>query len=361
MNRVILFISLGLSWAYAAAQYVGLGQKEIRQLKSLLKEDSSARHLYDALVAVADAALHEDPNPIDTIRSEGLLQGNVLKTATQSSLKDMRKMYALALVYRVSRDKKYFKAAARYIMAWAATTVPRGDPIDDTNLDPAIAAFDMIKSDLPAEQTAAISDWLRRTADAEIHARYNRPERATSFNNWHSHRLKIIGEIAFTIRDTALEGYASRGLQEQIGRNLNTDGSSADFLTRDALHYQVYDLEPLLTLAIVLQKAIGVGYYTWKSPTGSSIRGSVEWLLPFVTGDKTHAEFVNSTVEFDRKRAQNGEKGYRTGALFDPKNGVPTLVLASWFDPGLLEPARQALGTTVQYPTWQSVLNALGR
>jgi hypothetical protein len=360
-ETIVLLFSLSLAGTPVRAQYVGPDQKEIRLLKSLLKTDSGVRQQYDALKRVADAALNEDPAPIDTIRSEGLLQGDPRKTATWAALRDMHKMYALALVYKVSRDKKYLKGAARYIMAWAATTTSRGDPIDDTNLDPAIEAFDMVKGDLPSEQTAAITNWLRQTADAEIHAPYNRPGRATSFNNWHSHRLKIVGEIAFTIGDTALQGYTTRGLKEQIARNLNPDGSSADFVTRDALHYHVYDLEPLLTLAIVLQKATGVDYYARKAASGSSIRQSVEWLLPFLDGRQTHAEFVNSTVEFDRRRALNGEKAYQAGTLFDPKNGVATLVLAAWFDPGLLQTARQLLGTNARYPTWQSVVNALWR
>ena len=358
---IILFFGFSVLQTRVRAQLVGLNGKEIRHLRTLLKTDSGVKQQYNVLAATADAALNEDPDPIDTIRSEGLLQGDPRKTATQASLRDMRKMYALALVYRVSRDKKYLKAAAKYIMAWAATTVSRGDPIDDTNLDPAIAAFDMVKEGLPSEQGAAITDWLRRTAEAEIQAPYNRPGRATSFNNWHSHRLKIVGEIAFAIEDTALQGYASRGLMEQIGRNLKPDGPSADFVTRDALHYHVYDLEPMITLAIVLQKATGVNYYTWKSPTGSSIRRSVEWLLPFVDGRQTHAEFVNSTVEFDRRRALNGEKAYQAGTPFDPKNGIATLVLAAWFDPPLMKAARQVLGTNVSYPTWQAVVNALGR
>lgn len=357
---IILLLGFSLLGTGVSAQYVGLNQKEIRHLDRLIRADSSAKKQYDALATTADAALSEDPDPIDTIRSEGLLQGDPRKTATWTSLEDMRKMYALAVVYRVTRDKKYLKGAARYIMAWAATTVSRGDPIDDTNLDPAIAAFDMVKDALPAEQTGAIADWLRQTAEAEIHARYNEPKSATATNNWNSHRLKIVGEIAFTIGDTALQGYAVRGLKEQIEGNLKPDGSSTDFITRDALHYHVYDLEPLLTLAIVLQRATHTDYYSWKSPTGSSIRQSVEWLLPFVDGRQTHAEFVNSIVEFDRRRAQNGEATYKAGTLFEPKNGVATLVLAAWFDAGLMQTARQVLGTKVHFPTWQAVLNALG-
>jgi hypothetical protein len=41
--------------------------------------------------------------------------------------------------------------------------------------------------------------------------------------------------------------------------------------------------------------------------------------IAFYHGAKTHGEFVNSTVAFDKKRAANGEKGYAAGTLFEPK------------------------------------------
>jgi Alginate lyase len=363
--KTLLFLLPLVACTNLNAQYVGLGQKEIRELRDLLKGDGggdgSAKKLYDSLLQLALGALRADLHPIDTIRTEGLLQGDPRKTATQSALQDMRKMYALALVYRVSGNRRYLDKAAIFLQAWAAVNHPKGDPIDDTNLDPAIEAFDMLKEGLTAEQATAIRDWLRLTAETELTAIYNRQNRATSHNNWHSHRLKIVGEIGYAIGDTALEGYAIRGLMAQIGTNLNPDGSSADFLTRDALHYHVYDLEPLLKLAIVIRRATGADYYSWQASSGSSIRRSVEWLLPYLNGQKTHPEFVNSTVEFDRRRAQNGEAAYRAGTLFDPKNGVAVLVLAAYFDPEpeLMPLARRLIGSEDHYPVWQAVVNAL--
>ncbi len=370
----LFFIGPGLR-----AQYVGLNQEEIHRLKGMLSGGASAGDangdraqvgkLYASWRQLAGQALTEDPHPIDTIRTEGLLQGNPKKTATAFALKDMRKMYALALVYRVSGDKGYLRRLTVYLGAWAGANHPKGDPIDDTNLDPVIEAYDMVKADLAgaaggadeakAGTGAAVRQWLLATAETELSAPYNRPGRATSYNNWHSHRLKIVGEIAFAIGDTALEGYAIRGVQEQIAKNLNADGSSSDFVARDALHYHVYDLEPLLTLAIVLQRATGVDYYTYVSPAGTSIKKSVDWLLPYLNGEKTHAEFVNSTVDFDRKRAQNNEAAYKAGTLFDPKNGIATLLLAAHFYAGLLPLARQLSGTEDRYPAWQAVVNGL--
>jgi hypothetical protein len=345
-----------------AAQHVGLGDAEIRTLKDSLASpgaDGSLVKLYGVQRALADRALTEVPHPIDTIRSEGLLQGDPKKTATQEALKDMGKMYALALLYKVTGDRRYLRQSESYLTAWASTDHPRGDPIDDTNLDPAIEAYDMVKDDLTLTKRGQVATWLMATAAMEITAVYNLPNRATSYNNWHSHRLKIIGEIAFAVGDTALEGYAMRGLEVQIGRNLRPDGSSEDFATRDALHYHVYDLEPLIKLSIVLMRATAIDYYSYTAPSGSSIQRSVQWLLPYVMGEKTHAEFENSTVEFDRRRAQNGEAAYKAGSMFDPKNGVMTLLLGAFFDPSLLPVARTLSGTETQYPGWQSVVNAL--
>jgi hypothetical protein len=344
------------------AQDVGLSDAEIGTLKGWLASpgaDASLLKLYGAQRALADRALEETPHPIDTIRSEGLLQGDPKKAATQEALRDMGKMYALALLYKVSGDTVYLRALERYLSAWAGTDKPRGDPIDDTNLDPVVEAYDMVKGELSPDVERVVRDWLRLTAVWEITAVYNRPNRATSYNNWHSHRLKIIGEIGFAISDTVLEGYAMRGLEAQIGRNLRADGSSEDFLTRDALHYHVYDLEPLLKLAIVIKRATRVDYYSYTSPSGSSIQRSVQWLLPFVTGEKTHAEFVNSTVEFDRRRAQNGEAAYKAGSMFDPRNGVTVLLLAAFYDPSLMVTARKVAGTEDRFPAWVSVVEAL--
>lgn len=346
------------------AQDAGLRPAEIRALKDSLQSttvDSSLVRLYAAQVRLADQSLTEDPHPIDTIRTEGLLQGDPKKTATREALRDMPRIYALALVYKVSKERKYLLALGRYLTAWATTDGPRGDPIDDTNLDPVIEAYDMVKGDLPPATEETVREWLKSTAEVELSAPFNRPNRATSFNNWHSHRLKIVGEIAYAVGDTALQGYTVRGIRDQIARNLNPDGSSSDFVIRDALHYHVYDLEPLLTLAIVLQRATGVNYYTYVSSAGTSIRRSVQWLLPYLTGEKTHGEFVNSTVEFDRQRARNGEAAYKAGTLFDPKNGVATLLLAAYFDadPELMPLARRLSGSGDRYPGWQAVVNGL--
>jgi hypothetical protein len=394
MSRLLcLLVVLFCAAAPLSAQYVGLDQKEIKELKRLLGagraegersrqgadngsgragrqgKDSMAAaaaklaaevgRAYDSMVSAAERALEEAPRPIDTIRTEGLLLGDPRKTATQLALRDMNKMYALALAYRVSGGRKYLDKAAAFLLAWARANHPKGDPIDDTNLDRCIEAYDMVKDKLGRAEDDTIRGWLRITAQTELNSRYYHPDRPGFYNNWHSHRLKIVGEIAYVIGDTALQAYTVRELKVQLGKNLNPDGSSIDFVSRDALHYHVYDLEPLLKLIMVLYRATGVNYYSWLSDTNSSIKRSVDWLAPFVTGEKTHAEFVNSTVDFDRKRAQNNEAAYKAGTSFEPKNGITTLMLASYFDAGVKLPLEKAMikeGTVISWQGYVLVL-----
>jgi len=338
---------------------VGLSSEEGRQLKELVRANATVRAYLDSAQAAADATLGADPNPIDTLRTEGLLQGDPRKTATWEALRDVHEMYALAVTYQVTRKREYLDKASVFLIAWADSNFSRGDPIDDTNLDPAIEAYDMLKGDLVPGERKRISRWFSRVANAEIHARFNDSNRTTAHNNWNAHRLKVVGEIGFAIGDKALQAYAIAGIKEHIGRNLLPDGRSEDFVSRDAIHYHLYDLEPLLKLAIVLNRATGVNYYTYQAPSGSSLQKSVEWLLPYLDGRQTHAEFVNSTVEFDKRRAQNGESSYKAGTVFEPKSGVPMLILAAYFDNKLMDLARRLLGSEEQYPTWQAVLNGL--
>ncbi len=354
----ILGIFVGVA---AISVNVGIGPKGIRQLRKLIHADQGVKALYDSIRQAADVAMGEDPNPIDTLRTEGLLQGDPRKTATWEAIKDLHKMYALAVAWRVTGRQEYFNKASVYLFAWADSNHSRGDPIDDTNLDPAIDAYDMVKAGLTSGENRKISGWLRQTAAAEIHSGYNRSERATSHNNWNSHRLKIIGEIGFAIGDKQLQDYATDGIRQQIDHNLKPDGSSEDFISRDALHYHVYDLEPLLKLAIVLKRATGIDYYHYVAPSGSSLAGSVQWLLPYLDGRQTHAEFVNSTVEFDRRRAQNGQAEFRSGTLFEPRHGIPTVTLASWFDEELLPLEHKLTGSEARFPNWQAVINELNR
>ncbi|MFW0714283.1 alginate lyase family protein [Pedobacter sp. N23S346] len=337
MKKFVLSFILFIAYSVTEAQIVSLNAGEIKALKAMTLNEPATKKAYLSFQKSTAVYLTDLPNPIDTIRTEGLLKGDLRKEKTKLALADMNKMFALALSYRLTDDQKYLNKCVVFLNAWAKTNHSKGDPIDDTNLDKAIEAYDLIKTKIPAQEKKVIDKWLMETARAEINSKRMKPGKATAINNWNAHRLKEVGEIGYVLNNPEFITWAIDNLKSHININLNADGTSLDFKQRDALHYHLYDLEPLLKLAIIINRGKGENFYTYESPKGSSIRKSIEWLLPYVTGVKQHEEYVNTTVKFDRDRAKNNETGFAPGTMFEPKLAVPILKLAVYFDSSLAE------------------------
>jgi hypothetical protein len=341
-------------------QYVGLNKKEISNLKQIVIKDSSAKKFYSSIKRTADNALTQTPNPIDTVVSEGHLATDPKKIRTVQSLKDIDKIYSLVIAYVIDGNKGYLQKAGEYISEWAMVNQPQGNPINDTKFEDLLFAYDLVKNELSKDQKNAINSWLEKMANAEIKTALPKTKK-TSYNNWNSHRLKTIGLIAYLLNNDTYKAYINVELPAQVEKNLLPDGSGIDFHERDALHYHVYTLEPLISLSTVLKRATGKDFYHYTSPSGASIKKSIDFLIPFVTGEKTHGEYVNSTVAFDKKRADNKEPGFQIGAPFKQTAGLGVLVQASYFEPSCMEVVKKVMNTSATYPTWEAVINAARR
>ncbi len=313
-----------------------------QQLRTAMASDAQVRQVVAAQRRIADQAMQAAPQPIVTLSTGGLLQGDARKQKTATSIKDMDKIQALAVLYKLTDDARYAARAGEFLDAWAGINEPSGQPIDETGLEPAIFGYRLIRADLPAPTRTRIDLWMHNIARAEINSRVLK--RPTATNNWHSHRLKLVGLIGYALADTRLIDEAKQGFHTQIIDNLRPDGSSIDFIERDALSYHVYDLRPLVTLALAFAED-GDDDYHWQAPNGASLANSVSWLLPYVRGEKSHAEFAGSRVPFDKARSDNHEKGHEIGAAYDPQNALPLLELAAAYDPACAALARQ-LGST---------------
>lgn len=342
---------------------ISLSAPQRTVLARLVQTDPDARALFAGLEKTALNALADAPNPIKTIQTEGKLDRDPVKIRTRQSLQDMAKLEALGWTASVdeadgvplSGDAHAIKAK-QFILAWASVNQPTGDPIDETNLGRLFVAYDLTRPAFSPQEQQTVDNWLRRVAAEE--QRTGPLGRTTHKNNWHSHRLKIIGLIGYLLADTALEDLVVEGYHRQVAVNLEADGSSLDFHTRDALHYHCYDLEPLLALAICARQH-GLDFFNYQAPSGASLARAVQFLVPYCVGTKTHAEFVHTNVLFDRKRAEAGQAGYRAGSLFDPHQALSTLSLAAAFDPscGVLE--RRISGHPgARFASWQDVLDA---
>lgn len=342
------------------AQITSLNPKEISLLKMTLDIDERPPYAYKTafkpINETAHAALNDQPNPIELIQSQGILEGDPRKSATQKALHDIPKVYALAMLYKTSGQERFRDKAVEFLLAWAKTNHSEGDPINETKLEDMVFAYDLIRSGLPTDEQQRIDNWFAADAEALVNSKSARPGKGTAINNWNSHRIKMITLIAYTIHTDKYDDYIKTELEKQLEVNLNADGTTLDFMERDAFHYHTYDLEPLLSTIIAIKRKTGKDYFTWQTSKGASIKKCVDFMVPYMTGEKQHGEFTNSKVKFDQQRAQNHEKGYEAGTPFNPKSGIYTLSLAAYFDPSYIQTIRKVTGNP-DYTDWQLILN----
>ncbi|MGF7042470.1 alginate lyase family protein [Mucilaginibacter lappiensis] len=342
MKKILLLAGFIISFLNARAQYVSLTDTEINTLKNNIESKDEVKKAFEPYRQTAENAMDEQPDPIETIVSQGVLAGNPAKTASLKALHDGDKVYALTLLYKLYGQKQYLQKAQDYLQAWAKINKPNGDPINESKLDDFITGYDLIRNEVSSDARNEVDAWLTNIYNAELNSPSAKPGKTTGFNNWNSHRIKVMTLTAFTLHNDGFMEPVYKLLEKQIDDDLYADGTSFDFKERDAFHYHTYTLEPLLKTCMAIYRATGKKYFTYESANGSSIQKSVDFLVPFVTGEKTHAEFVNSKVGFDKARAANHEKGYEAGTLFEPVNGISTLSLAAYFNPSYVNAIQQS-------------------
>lgn len=354
-------IKISILWAFLffatiglRAGTVSLEPDEILQLRALVTMNSAAAKQFSAIQHSATAALAATPNPIEKVVTEGHLDEDPLKTRTEASLADMGKIESLLWAWAVTGDARYSGKAREFILAWAKVNRPDGDAINETQFEPLIVAYDLLRGTFSETERRTVDDWLREKANVLWKDKRGLTE------NWFSHRLKIVGLTGWTIGDETLIAEAVSGFHRQINDNFKPDGASTDFYKRDALHYHLYDVEPLLTLARAAERN-GEKFFDYKATNGATLEGGVDFVVPFANGTKTHMEFVNSTVPFDRKRAQNGQGEYAPHN-WKPRGAVTVFSQAAWFRPEYGAIAAGLAGQPGEtFFNWQMVINAVSR
>jgi hypothetical protein len=289
--------------------------------KGVPASDPAARRV----IARADAALARAPGAIPELHTEGTLPGKGIREISLKAKEDQPIVIALALAWRLTGDRRYLDQTARYLENWADTYHMSFNPIDETGFDTLILATDLTEADLSPALKAKMDGFWRRMAEGYLDAMDGKPK--NSHTNWQSHRIKLATMAAFEVGDTKLIDRAREAFRKQVSGNIRPDGSVFDFYERDALHYVTYNLDPMLMAAMAAQ-AHDQDWYGWKSATGSSLAGALKWLEPYATGEKTHIEFANSQIAFDRERAAAGQKEYAPHP-WDPGNAVNTYAMAA--------------------------------
>lgn len=358
VKKIVLFGGLFLLITSVQAQYVSLDASELDALRKLVKTDEQASQFYKWTERKAEASLVDAPAPIALITSQGLLMGDPNKMASLQALQDVDKIFSLALVAKLGGDPRYLEKCTSFLLAWARINNPDGNPINETKLEDLVFAYDLIRSDVSGRDRAEIDSWLSGMREKETQHESAKNGKGTSVNNWNTHRVKMMIMINYTLKDGKYDKHVEEQLVKQIANNLNADGSTYDFHERDALNYHIFSVEPFLKAITVFKRATGKDYFQVASSSGGSIKKGVDFLVPYMLRIKSHKEFLNSKVKFDRARASNNEKGFQIKD-FVPGRGIPALSPAVYFDQSYLAVINKAKEGTEQYFDWQILLAKL--
>jgi hypothetical protein len=291
-----------------------------------------------AVIARARAALTRPPGAIPRLHTEGTLPGKGIREISLVAKRDQPIVLDLAMAWRLTGDRAFLDQAGRYLDAWSSIYRMSFNPIDETGFDLLAMAYDLTEADLPRATRARMDGFWRRMATGYLDAMDGNPGHANT--NWQSHRIKLATMAAFQIGDRRLIDRARAAYRKQVMVNLRSDGSTFDFEERDALHYVTYNLDPLM-MAALTAKQHGEDWYGWSAPGGASLPRSLDWLAEFARGMRTHIEFANSQIQFDRDRAASGQAEYAPHA-WQPENAIDTYRIA-----GLLDPRFAELGSTL--------------
>lgn len=352
MKQVLLILFLFLFILNSNSQttnLVILNSKEIKNLKSAIKENQQVRILYNSILNEAKEGLDKPPKPIEVIYYEGLLDTNPKRIETVKSFADID--YVINLIYASygNDNPEFGQKAKEIILAWAASYQPTGNPINENKFNAFYWGYHVFKVHFkPAEQEVT-ENWFYEIARKEMNREY------TPNNNWEAKRCKMIGIIGCILANEKLKTYSVESFKRYISSAYYKDGTSRDLEQRDALHYHVSGLKPCVSAFINLSKFDSrFELFDFVSENESSVKKSVEYVVPYATGEKQREEWRNTKVKLDKERAAAGLAEYQPGKLFEPEKAYSLFELACYYNAAWISIFEKDKQTT----SWIGLLNS---
>lgn len=126
--------------------------------------------------------------------------------------------------------------------------------------------------------------------------------------NWHAHRIRVLSKIATQLQDKVkiwechfwvLEYFYEKSHCHCHCLDLDDFGVNHDFFHRDSLNYLVYGTQALVNASLYLQPSTHYPYHHLFEPI-------VVMLQPYLSGEKTHIEYVKSEIHSDKQKDEYG-------------------------------------------------------
>ncbi|MBI3154341.1 MAG: alginate lyase family protein [Burkholderiales bacterium] len=282
----------------------------------------------------ASEAARSRPQPVPRLQTEGRLPSSLTAIRSREAKRDFDKVRLLAHAWRLGGDARFVRAARDLLLAWARTYRTEANPIDEAQLPTLVEGYALLRGELDGGDRVVIDVWLQGIQRGHM----ARLRKSKMIDNWRSHRIHIAASIALALDDAQALADVHRYLREQVLRAIAPDGTTFDFRKRNAVHYAVYTLEPLVATGLLLASA-GPHAPERDPDVAQRLNAALDWLLPYVRGERTHREFDPPQGAFDRRRAAAGVPGF--SGPWDPAGARALFWMAAYLDARYLPVARQ--------------------
>ena len=250
-------------------------------------ETTQAEPGIQALIRSVDARIGEQPKAMARVHTEGTLPHEGIYDQSAAALKDLDLMRDAALAWRVTNAPRYLQLVDRFLSAWVATYQPSFNPIDETRFESLIVAYDMTASALPVKTRNATAAFIAKLGAgyvAQIDAQ-KRPLMGTLAQQLAEPPDQADRAVRVHARRPQDDERRAAAVRRASRRQHRPGRQDLDFEERDALHYAVYDLQPLVTAALAARR-FNRNWLRERGANGATLAAALDWLVPYALGEK---------------------------------------------------------------------------
>jgi hypothetical protein len=268
--------------------------------------------------------------PIERFELAGTLNGHPGHIRSDEAKRPFDAIFALAVASRTAAEplrSESLRTASAALLAWAGVYRQTGNPVDEWFFLPLLQAADLVVPGLGPADRRTLLEWVGEFAIAgdRFYAplAYRNNVRA---NNWMARRLLIRVVAATAGGLPSLRADIPALLDEFTARNYVTgpsgrrDGCTHDFLQRDALHYHVAAVQPLVEILLYAPDLVS-------GAVRAAVLAGIDFVRPYFLRQMQHIEFAATTVPFDIERRDDGNPAFQY-APWEPAHGRVLLRLA---------------------------------
>ncbi|MFW6303805.1 MAG: alginate lyase family protein [Candidatus Sumerlaeota bacterium] len=362
MMLAILWLAAGVRAAevgeFSIPDVRPLDESERGRLREFVQSDAEAKVIAEQVAEQAKPFIGAEARPVEVIHYEGLVNTNPKRVKTVENLSQMAEAGWLLRHWQLTGDEAAAETLREWIVTWTSTYKITGNDVNENKFYPLLVAYLALRDTMDGENVKQVDAWVERLGEAhEKHVK-----ESTHFTNRYSKSVRLLAIAGMILDREEWVVEAHKGIRRFVRNNLYADGTSEDLKRRDSLTYHKSSLKPVVDLAIMTGGDEGRALYDWESERGGSIRKSVDYLVPYAMGEKTHEEWKDTKVDLDRRRAKAGLEKYRPGRLYEPKNAQDLMERAAYFDPELHKVVLHLTDSDAKhFPTFLSLLNAAKR